>query len=436
MKALIIGSGGREHALAWKVRKSPHVSWVGCAPGNGGTTSVAENVELDFRDPENVARYAVDNDIALTVIGPEAPLAEGVVDAFSGHDNLVFGPTQDAARLESSKRFAKEVMMSAGVPTSGYRSFSNPDEAMRYVQRQQRPVVVKANGLAAGKGVFVCEGRDEAEHAVRRIMVDRAYGAAGDEVVIEDCLRGTEASILAVCDGSDHIILAPSRDHKRIGEGDTGPNTGGMGAIAPNPAVDDELVQYCSEHIIAPVLREMSADGTPYRGVLYAGLMLTDDGPKVLEFNVRYGDPEIQAVVPLLKVDLVDLMLLAINGKLGEFNDQVGLNSHEWRRISSDAHAACVVLASSGYPGSYNKGKEITDVPEEREDLVVFHAGTKHADGKLVTSGGRVLNVTATGASMKHALETAYAAADGIQFDGKTFRRDIGGYAGYPPRGD
>jgi phosphoribosylamine---glycine ligase len=431
VKVLVIGGGGREHALAWKIRKSQHVNWVGCAPGNGGTDSVAENIQLDTSNPEAVVQYAVDNDIALTVIGPEAPLAAGIVDAFPrDKSHMVFGPTAAAARLESSKRWSKEVMASAGVPTAGWRGFTDADEALQYVRTRPGGSVVKASGLAAGKGVYVCDSPAEAEEAVKSIMIEGAHGSSGNEIIVEERLEGTEASLLAICDGKDFVILVPARDHKRVGEGDTGPNTGGMGAIAPNSEMTDELVQQCADTIFTPMLRMLQEDGTPYKGVLYAGIMLTQDGPKVLEFNVRFGDPETQVVLPLLNVDLIDLMLLAINERLGEFMGNIGLQSHEWQRIHKPDHCASVVLASAGYPGSYEKGKAISGLPNETDNLVVFHAGTKRVDGGVVTSGGRVLNVTGLAATQDEALQTAYTAADQIQFDGKMLRCDIGGFKG------
>jgi phosphoribosylamine---glycine ligase len=427
MKVLVIGSGGREHALAWRIRKSSHVTWVGCAPGNGGTVSVAENVDLDTSNPDAVIKYVTDNEIGLTVIGPEAPLADGIVDAFpKDGQHFVFGPSKAAARLESSKRWSKEVMASAGVPTAGWRGFTNAEDALTYVRNRPGGSVVKASGLAAGKGVYVCDTPAEAETAVKSIMIDNAHGTSGNEIIVEELLEGTEASLLAICDGTDYLVLVPARDHKRVGDGDTGPNTGGMGAIAPNPAMTDELVKQCCETIFQPILDALNADGTPYKGVLYAGVMLTDDGPKVLEFNVRFGDPETQVVLPLLNVDLVDLMLLAANERLGEFMQKFGLESHQWQRIHKPDHCASVVLASDGYPGSYEKGKPISGLPDDSDELVVFHAGTTRLDSGVVTSGGRVLNVTGLAGTLDEALQRSYAGCDQIQFAGKMFRRDIG----------
>jgi len=426
MKVLIVGSGGREHALAWKIRKSPHLSWLGCAPGNGGTRSVAEPVDLDPSDVNAVARYARDNEITLTVIGPEAPLAQGIADAFDPGRNFLFGPSRHAARLESSKRFAKDLMRSAGIPTAEYHAFTARSEAIAYLERRQGPVVVKASGLAAGKGVSICESREEAIQVVDQMMGERLFGDAGDEIVIEEYLEGPEVSLLAITDGTHYQLLPPAQDHKRLGEGDKGPNTGGMGAYAPAPVMDDELLEKCAKEIIEPTLKAMRDAGSPYLGVLYAGVMLTESGPKVLEFNCRFGDPETQVILPLLSVDLVDLMLMAAAGKLGEMQEKLNLRPTDWQRLCRRGSAVTVVLASEGYPGPYAKGQEITNLPSERDDLVVFHAGTRWQDGRLLTNGGRVLNVTAVGDTLQAALTTAYAAADQISFAGKTMRRDIG----------
>ncbi|MCB2200543.1 phosphoribosylamine--glycine ligase [bacterium] len=426
MKVLIVGGGGREHALAWKIRKSPHVSWLGCAPGNGGTRSLAEPVDVDPTDVDAVARYARDNDVTLTVIGPEAPLAEGIADAFDPERNFLFGPSKRAAQIESSKRFSKDLMQSAGIPTAQYRAFTDLAEAQAYVQRRRGPMVVKASGLAAGKGVYVCESREEASAALGDMMGEKIFGEAGNEVIVEEYLEGPEVSLLAITDGNEFMMLPPSQDHKRVGEGDKGPNTGGMGAYTPAPVMDDVLLERCGNEIIAPTLQALRENGTPYKGVLYAGLILTDDGPKVLEYNCRFGDPETQVVLPLLSVDLVDLMLMSAAGKIGSMQQQLNLTPSNWKRISRTGYAATVVLASKGYPGPYAKGQEITNLPKERDDLVVFHAGTKWEDGRLLTSGGRVLNVTAIGGTLNKALETAYEAADQIQFEGKFMRRDIG----------
>ncbi|HEB83644.1 MAG TPA: phosphoribosylamine--glycine ligase [Bacteroidetes bacterium] len=426
MKVLVVGGGGREHALAWKIRKSPHVTWVGVAPGNGGTRSLAETVEIAADDIEGMARYVHDEKIALTVIGPEAPLAAGLADLIEPAEQLVFGPSAAAARIESDKRFAKDLMAAAGIPTAEYRAFTDPGEADAYLRAHPGPVVVKASGLAAGKGVTLCRGMDEALAAVDAAMRKKVFGDAGSEIVIEELLEGPEASLLAITDGEKYLLLPPSQDHKRIGEGDTGPNTGGMGAYSPAALEDDDLLRRCAREIIEPALAALREAGTPYRGVLYVGLMLTEEGPKVLEFNCRFGDPETQAVLPLLGVDLVDLMLIAATGKLGEMLGSLSFDPIDWRRLSREGSAATVVLASEGYPGPYEKGREITGLPPEREDLVVFHAGTTWRDGRLYTSGGRVLAVTGLGKDLRAALANSYAAVEVIQFEGKTFRRDIG----------
>jgi phosphoribosylamine---glycine ligase len=426
MKVLIVGGGGREHALAWKIRKSQHVTWLGCTPGNGGINAVAEPVNVDANDIEAIARYSHDNDITLTVVGPEAPLADGIAELYKSEKHLLFGPSKDGAKIESSKSYSKDLMNSAGIPTAAYRTFFTADPAIEYIDQQNKPLVVKASGLAAGKGVYICKTADEAKEAVSLMMTKKIFGEAGSEIVIEDFLEGPEASILAITDGDDFILLPPSQDHKRIGEGDVGPNTGGMGAYSPAPVVDDKLMEMCANEVIAPTLNALKDAGTPYKGILYAGIMITDDGPKVLEFNCRFGDPETQVVLPMLSVDLVDLMLLSTNGKMGSMLDHMGLKSTDWRRISKPGVAATVVMAANGYPGKYNKGQIITNIPKESDNLVVFHAGTAWDSGKLLTSGGRVLAVTGMGLTLPEALNHAYVAANDIQFDGKYYRNDIG----------
>lgn len=426
MKILVLGGGGREHALIWKIRQSPHVTWLGCAPGNGGIHTIAEPVELDIEDPEAVAKYAFDNNIDLTVVGPEAPLAAGVVDAFKSPKNLIFGPSSKAARIESSKKFSKDLMASAGVPTAAYRAFDRADQALEYIDEAPVPMVIKASGLAAGKGVLICMSRDEARSAVEEIMLNNAFGNAGSEIIIEEFLEGPEVSLFAITDGMDYLLLAPSQDHKRIGEGDTGPNTGGMGAYAPAPMMDEKLLEQCAREVFEPTLHAMRESGSQYKGLLYAGLMLTKDGPKVLEFNCRFGDPETQVVLPLLKVDIVDLMLLSATQRMGDMLKQFSLKPTNWRAICHDKQAATIILASAGYPGSYEKGKVISDFPENGDDLLVFHAGTKQSNNEIITSGGRVLAVTGLGENLQEALDKAYDAADKIQFEGKTLRRDIG----------
>jgi len=426
VKVLVIGSGGREHALAWKIRQSDHVTWLGIAPGNGGTSSVGETVNIQANDIEGIRKYVEENSINLLVIGPEDPLANGLSDVFDPGTVFVFGPSAAAAQIESDKRFAKDLMAAHNIPTAEYRVFNDPASAKSFVREHGVPLVVKACGLAAGKGVFICGNESEADEAIDTIMINRKFGDSGNEVLIEDCLEGPEVSLQVITDGENYITLPPSQDHKRIGEGDTGPNTGGMGAYSPAPVMDDDMVERCGREIIEPTLRAMREAGTPYKGLLYAGLMICEDGPRVLEFNCRFGDPETQAVLPLLAVDLVDLMLAVATGKLGVMMDAIKLDSNDWKRISRTGFSTSIILASEGYPGSYQKGKEITGIPSEREDLIVFHAGTKWDSGSLLTSGGRVLAVNGLGNTLKDALNKSYEAANSVEFEGKYLRRDIG----------
>ncbi len=426
MKVLVLGSGGREHALAWKIRKSPHVTWVGVAPGNSGSSTIAENIPIDPMNFDAIKDYVEKNDIALIVVGPEAPLAAGIADQFEPGRPFVFGPSGAAAELESSKRFAKEIMDIAAVPTAAYRAFTVLDEAMQHVKNRPAPMVIKASGLAAGKGVFVCESTQEAVAAINTIMSERAFGDSGSEVIVEDFLVGPEISVLALTDGENFLMLPPSQDHKRLEDGDTGPNTGGMGAYAPAPFVSDDLMKQVGEKVIAPTLKAMKDRGTPYSGVLYAGLILVDDGIKVLEYNCRFGDPETQAIMPLLSVDIVDLMLVSAGGKLGDMMAALNLKSHEWQRLSRTGACATIVMASGGYPGSYEKGKLISGLPNEDDLLVCFHAGTKDDGPNLLSSGGRVLAVSALGGDLKMAMNRAYEAVDNISFEGAFYRKDIG----------
>ncbi|MBZ0264469.1 phosphoribosylamine--glycine ligase [bacterium] len=427
MKVLVVGGGGREHALAWKIKSSQHVSWVGIAPGNGGTTHVGENVNIAADDLDGIVNYVQANGVNLTVIGPEAPLAAGLADRFTSEQHLVFGPSAAAARIESDKRFAKDFMQLAGIPTAAYRTFNDHRTAKAWIERRDAPMVVKASGLAAGKGVFVCMTRQEALDAVKKIMEDKAFGAAGSDIIVEDALKGKEISLQVMTDGVDYLVLPPAQDHKRLGEGDTGPNTGGMGAYAPAELMTDTLIESCAKSIIEPTLRTFREMGTPYKGLLYVGLMITDNGPQVLEFNCRFGDPETQAVLPLLGVDLVDLMLVTVTGKLGPMMQALKLKSTDWRMLSRDNYAATVILAAAGYPGSYKKGIPITNIPTDQNNMVVFHAGTKKDQSQnLVTSGGRVLAVTGLANTLKEALYLSYEASEQIEFDGRYFRKDIG----------
>lgn len=413
---LLLGSGGREHALAAKLAASPLCGTLYIAPGNGGTVQVGENVALAEDDPEAVADFARETGVGLVVIGPEAPLVAGVADAVRAAGISCFGPGAEGAQMEGSKKFSKELMARAGIPTAAYGSFTDEASALAYVREQGAPIVVKADGLAAGKGVIVAATLEEAEDAVRECF-QGAFGAAGSTVVVEECLTGPECSLLAFTDGKTVLPMATAQDHKRALEGDKGPNTGGMGVYSPVPIVtEDELA--AMKQVMLDTVAELAAEGIDYRGCLYGGFMLTEDGPKVLEFNARFGDPETQVILPRLKNDLVEVMLACAEQRL----DEVDL---AWR----DEWAVAVVLTSAGYPGSYEKGKVITGIEdaEAMEDVTVYHAGTAvREDGELVTSGGRVLAVTALGDTFEAARDLAYEACEKIDFEGKTLRRDIG----------
>ncbi|WP_457653928.1 phosphoribosylamine--glycine ligase [Rhodocaloribacter sp.] len=420
MRILIVGGGGREHALAWALARSPHRPELFIAPGNAGTEALGENVALAPDDVPGLLAFARARGIDLTVVGPEQPLVAGIVDAFTEAGLPIVGPTAAAARLEGSKAFAKAFMARHGIPTAAHRTFTADEyaEAVAYLEARGAPIVVKASGLAAGKGAVVCETPDAARAALDAMMRDQRFGAAGDEVVIEEYMTGEEASLFALTDGEAYVLLAPAQDHKRIGEGDTGPNTGGMGAYAPAPVATDEVLRKARAEIIEPTLRGMAAEGHPYRGVLYVGLMITDEGPKVVEYNCRFGDPEAQVVIPLLQSDLLELFLVLTEGRL-----------EAAKPVFHPGASACVVLASKGYPGPYEKGFVIEGIEaaEAMPDVVVMHAGTRRdAAGEVVTAGGRVLAVSALGADLAEALEKAYRAVDVIHFDGMQYRRDIG----------
>lgn len=416
MRVLVVGGGGREHALVWKIRQSPRVKEVFCLPGNAGIARLARCVPGNPEDVRAVADFARAERIDLTVVGPEAPLVAGLTDELARYGLPVFGPSRAAAELEGSKAFAKELMARHGIPTAEYHAFDDPRAAADHIRRLDRPVVVKADGLAAGKGVVVADTPEEALAAVREIMVQGVHGAAGRRVVVEERLQGEEVSVLALTDGERVIPLVSAQDHKRAYDGDRGPNTGGMGAYSPAPIYTPEMARRVEAEILLPTVRGMAGEGRPYLGVLYAGLMLTADGPKVLEYNCRFGDPETQAVLPRLASDLVDALEAAAGGDLR------GQDLH-WRPEA----AVCVVLASGGYPGPYEKGKSITGLEqaESLPDVLVFHAGTAAADGGVLTAGGRVLNVTALGDTIAAASARAYQAVDHIGFPGCHFRRDI-----------
>jgi phosphoribosylamine--glycine ligase len=424
VKVLVIGKGGREHTLVWKLRQSPRVTAVYCAPGNAGTATDAKNVPIDPSDPSDIrfkqlTDFAKKEKINLTVVGPEDPLVRGIVDCFEAQGLRIFGPSRAAAQLEGSKVFAKEIMKHAGVPTAAYHVFRSADAAERHLtEREETSVVVKADGLAAGKGAIVCSGRNAAIEAVNRIMRKREFGAAGDQVVIEEKLEGEEASIIAITDGRTIVPLEASQDHKAAYDNDEGPNTGGMGAYSPAPIITPELMREIEEKILVPTVHTMKRRRTPFRGVLYAGLMMTKQGPKVLEFNVRLGDPETQPLLMRLRTDLVDLMEATLNSQLST------VSSLQW----DPRPAVCVVMAAEGYPGPYMKGKVIhgLDATAAIADSKVFHAGTTLRDGRPVTDGGRVLGVTALGDTMADAKRRAYEVAGKVQYQGAWYRHDIG----------
>ncbi len=419
MNVLVVGSGGREHALAWKLSESPKVDKVYIAPGNSGCALVGECVDMDTGNLRNMVRWAREHDIGLVLPGSETYYVDGIVDAFKEAGIPIFGPTKAAAELEGSKAFAKNLMRRHGIPTADFAEFEQFEPAMRYIDsRPEGPVVVKADGLCAGKGVIVCENRDEAKAAVRRIMGDNEFGSAGYRVVIEEFLRGQEVTILALTDGKTIAPLASSQDHKAAFDGDTGPNTGGMGAYSPAPILTDAIMDEVVERILVPTVHGMNEEGRRFRGLLYAGLMLTGGGPKVLEYNVRFGDPETQPVLMRLKSDFFDLIDATVRGKLAD-------QTIEWHPDP----AVCVVLASGGYPGNYEKGKVVygLDNAARRPNTMVFHAGAKlNHQKQVVTDGGRVFGVTSTGRDIAAAIKNAYAAVGDISFDGMRYRTDIG----------
>jgi phosphoribosylamine--glycine ligase len=416
MDVLLVGSGGREHAIAWKLKQSKQLGKLYIAPGNAGTAACGENVPIKDTDVAALVDFAQTRQVGLVVVGPEDPLASGLVDAVEAVGIKAFGPSGPAAQLEADKAFAKQMMRASAVSTAEARIFDRFSDAKAYIASRDEPVVIKAAGLAKGKGVIVCDDPADGILAAERIMVEKVFGAAGDRLIVEDKLLGEEASILAFVDGRNIYLMESSQDHKPIGDGDTGPNTGGMGAYSPAPVVTDDMMNRITREILVPIVDAMNRNGTPYRGVLYAGLMMTSGGPRVLEFNVRFGDPETQPILMRLKSDLLEVFTAVCDGRL----DEVSL---KW----DPRPAVCVVMASGGYPDAYEKGKVIGGIEdaESLEDVVVFHAGTKQQDGNVVTNGGRVLGVTALGADIADAKTRAYEAVDRITFDGAYCRRDI-----------
>ena len=418
MKVLIVGGGGREHAIAWKVAKSPKVEKLYCAPGNAGIAEVAECVNIGVMEFDKLTAFARGNQIDLTIIGPDDPLAAGAVDAFEAAGLRVFGPRKNAAILEASKAFSKDLMKKYGIPTAAYETFTSPEAALAYLETAKMPIVLKADGLALGKGVLICKDLEEAQEGVKTLMLDKQFGSAGDEIVIEEFMTGREVSVLSFVDGKTIKIMTSAQDHKRAKDGDQGLNTGGMGTFSPSPFYTAEVDAFCKEHIYQKTVDAMRAEGREFKGIIFFGLMLTADGPKVLEYNARFGDPETQVVLPRMKNDIVDLFEACIDGTL----DQMDLQFE-------DNAAVCVVLASDGYPEHYEKGFPIHGLEhfKDADGYYVFHAGSKFdADGQIVTNGGRVLGVTATGKTLKEARTNAYKATEFITFDNKYMRHDIG----------
>ena len=418
MKVLIIGSGGREHAIAWKVAQSPKVEKIYCAPGNGGIGQVAECVSIGAMEFDKLAAFAKEKEIDLTIVGMDDPLVGGVVDVFEKEGLRVFGPRKNAAILEGSKAFSKDLMKKYNIPTAAYENFDNPEEAIAYLkEKAEFPIVLKADGLALGKGVLICNTLEEAEEGVKTIMLDKKFGSAGNTLVIEEFMTGREVSVLSFVDGKTIKTMTSAQDHKRAKDGDQGLNTGGMGTFSPSPFYTKEIDEFCQKNIYQPTVDAMAAEGREFKGIIFFGLMLTEKGPKVLEYNARFGDPEAQVVIPRMKNDMVEVCEACIDGTLDHINLEF-----------EDNAAVCVVLASDGYPVSYGKGYPIEGLEnfEGKEGYYVFHAGTALKDGKIVTNGGRVLGVTAKGATLKEARKNAYAATEWIQFENKYMRHDIG----------
>ena len=414
MKVLVIGGGGREHAIVWKLAQSPQQPTLFCAPGNPGIAQLATCVPIGAEDVQALADFAEKEGIDFTVVGPEAPLLAGIVDHFEERGLKAYGPKRAAALIEGSKAFAKEIMTRANVPTAYYADFTDAEAARAYVREQGAPIVIKADGLAAGKGVVVAHTLEEAEAALDMMMKENAFGDAGSKVVVEEFLTGQEATVMAFVSGDQVKLMVPSQDHKPAYDGDKGPNTGGMGTYSPVPVVTEELLQQVEATVIRPVIDMLAAEGTPYQGTLYAGLMLTPNGPKVIEFNARFGDPETQVVLPRLESDLLAIFQSVVDGTLAEQEIQ-------W----SDRAAVCVILAANGYPGAYAKGDVITGLDAVPADSIVFHAGTKATGEGIVTNGGRVLGVSGFGTDLREAKETAYRAVSAISFEGVHYRTDI-----------
>lgn len=418
LNVLLLGSGGREHAMAWSIGKSSLLDKLYIAPGNPGTAQIGTNADLSLSDFKAILAFIEDREIDLTIVGPERPLVEGITDFLEEKGHRVFGPSKTAAQLEGSKKFANEFMKKNRIPTAEFESFAqeNFDEAFSYIKnRNDYPVVLKADGLAGGKGVFVCETEDEVEKRLRELKEDEKFVEAAETLVVEEFMEGEEASVFVISDGQTAKTIHYAQDHKRIGEGDTGLNTGGMGAYCPTPVLGERMLQVIEKEIVLPTISAMLLDENPYKGILYCGLMITEEGPKVVEFNCRFGDPECQAILPSLKSDLLELMNAAAEGKLSEYNIEI-----------DDKYRNCVVLASGGYPTEYEKGKLISGIEDVSESALVFHAGTKEVDGKIYTDGGRVLNVVGSGDTLQEAITNTYKEVKKISFDNMYYRSDIG----------
>ena len=418
MKVLIVGGGGREHAIAWKAAQSPRVEKLYCAPGNAGIAQVAECVDIGVMDFDAQVAFAKEHGIDLVIVGPDDPLAAGAVDAFEAAGIRAFGPRKNAAILEGSKAFSKDLMKKYNIPTAGYETFDSPEKALAYIEHAPMPIVLKADGLALGKGVLICNTREEAKDGVKTLMLDKQFGSAGDRIVVEESMTGREVSVLSFVDGKTIKIMTSAQDHKRAKDGDQGLNTGGMGTFSPSPFYTEEVDSFCRNYIYQPTVDAMRAEGREFQGIIFFGLMLTEQGPKVLEYNARFGDPETQVVLPRMKNDIMDVFEACVDGTL----DQVELEFE-------DNAAVCVVLASAGYPEHYEKGYKMTGFEnfKDKDGYYVFHAGSKFdAEGNIVTNGGRVLGVTAKGATLKEARENAYKATEWIEFGNKYMRHDIG----------
>ena len=417
MDILIVGSGGREHAIAWAAAKSPKADKIYCAPGNAGIAEFAECVDIKAMEFDKLVAFAKEKQIGLTIIGMDDPLVGGVVDAFEAEGLRVFGPRKNAAIIEGSKAFSKDLMKKYNIPTASYENFTDPEQALAYLENVKMPIVLKADGLALGKGVLICETLEEAKAGVKTLMLDKQFGDAGNEIVIEEFMTGREVSVLAFCDGKTIRCMTSAQDHKRVKDGDKGLNTGGMGTFSPSPFYTKEVEEFCEKYVYQPTMDAMASEGRPFTGILFTGLMLTEDGPKVLEYNARFGDPEAQVVLPRMKNDMIEVMEACIDGKLSDVTLEFEENA-----------AVCVVLASDGYPEKYEKGFEIKglDKFKDQDDYYVFHAGTKFDGDKIVTNGGRVLGVVAKGGDLKAARKNAYEATEWIDFANKYKRNDIG----------